>query len=95
MYIRRVKRKCMVRSCKNTDCFSISRTREAGNTVIACKNCLAEAIEAIDTLPEDQKTNVPDAIHTQAPPLFFNADVQEKQAANDKTQETKQTKKKK
>lgn len=95
MYIRRVKRKCTVRGCKNTDCFSISRTREAGNTVIACKNCLAEAIDAIDTLPAEQKTNIPKEIHTQAPPLFFNADAQEKQVVKDKPQEVKQIKKKK
>ena len=40
MYAKRLKRKCSVRGCKNTDTFAISRTRELGGSVIICKSCL-------------------------------------------------------
>lgn len=47
MYTRKVKRKCNVRGCKNTDCFAVSRTRELGNTVIICRACLERALERV------------------------------------------------
>ena len=50
MYIRRVKRKCGIRGCRNTDCFAISRAREIGNTVIMCSECLKDALAEIDAL---------------------------------------------
>ena len=72
MYVRRVKRKCSVKGCKNTECFSISRTREAGNTVIACKDCLEQTVKAIDEIDPNAKNNIPVLDNTLAPPLFFN-----------------------
>ena len=51
MYVRHVKRKCGIRGCKNTDCFAISRAREIGNTVIMCRDCLEDALAAIDADP--------------------------------------------
>lgn len=72
MYIRRVKRKCGIRGCKNTDCFAISRAREIGYTVIMCRDCLKEALEAVEALPEGAKTNKPEKQATEAPPLFFS-----------------------
>ena len=47
MNYKQVKRKCNVRGCKNTASFHISRTREIGNSVIICKECLQEALTAI------------------------------------------------
>ncbi len=73
MFVRQVKRKCNVRGCKNTDCFAISRTREIGNTVIACKSCLGEAFGAIDEIDPKTKSNIPPVSKTAAPSLFFNA----------------------
>ena len=58
MYIRRVKRKCGIRGCKNTDCFAISRAREIGNTVIMCRDCLKDALSSVKSLCPDAKTNV-------------------------------------
>lgn len=71
MYLRRVKRKCSVRGCKNTDCLAISKTHEIGNTVIICRDCLADGLKSADELKPDEKTNVRRE-STEAPPLFFH-----------------------
>lgn len=72
MYIRRVKRKCNVRACKCTNSFSISQTREAGNTVIICENCLRDALFAIGEIDPRAKSNIPKEDKTPPPALFFN-----------------------
>ena len=71
MYVRRVKRKCGIRGCKNTDSFAVSRAREPGNTVIICRDCLKDALEAVEALPQGAKSNTPGKQPTEAPPLFF------------------------
>ena len=55
MYIRKVKRKCGIRGCKNTDCFAVSRAREVGNTVIICRDCLKDALGSIESLEPSAK----------------------------------------
>ena len=72
MFVRQVKRKCSVRGCRNTDCFAISRTREVGNTVIACKECLGEALKATCEVDPKTKSNIPKPSATDIPSLFFN-----------------------
>lgn len=71
MYLKRVKRKCSIRGCKNTDCFAISRTREVGNTVIACKECLKQALDDIESIPAEAKSNISKAGEPVIPPLFL------------------------
>lgn len=70
MYVRKLRRKCGVRGCTNTDTYAISHSSEAGNTVIICKSCLGKALSAIDDEPQVPEIRVP---HNEAPPLFFNA----------------------
>lgn len=72
MYVRQVKRKCSIRGCKNKDCFAISRTREMGNTVIICKACLTEGLEATADIDPKTKSNILALEYTVAPSLFFN-----------------------
>lgn len=72
MFVKKVKRKCSVRGCKNTDCFAISRTREIGNTVIICKSCLGNALASLDEVDPETKTNIP-VNDAPAPSLFYNA----------------------
>ncbi len=72
MYVREVKRKCDVRGCNNINCYSISRTREFGNTVIICKSCLGQALGALDEIKPETHSNMPEN-KTSIPPLFFNA----------------------
>lgn len=73
MYIRKVKRRCGIRSCKNTECFAVSRTREAGNTVIICKSCLQSALEAVEN--EHSTAEVTNTSDLGMPSLFFNAEA--------------------
>lgn len=47
MYTRKIKRKCGVRGCKNTVSYALSKTREMGNSVIICADCLKASAEAI------------------------------------------------
>lgn len=48
MYIKKIKRKCNVRGCKNTETYAISKSREMGNSIIACKECMLEALAEIE-----------------------------------------------
>lgn len=56
MNVRKLKRKCGVRGCKNTESYAISLTREAGNSIIACKDCLESALKAIKEKYEPKET---------------------------------------
>lgn len=69
MYVKRLKRKCSVRGCSNTDTYSISHSSEAGNTVIICKSCLGKALNAIDEAPYEPQTRVS---HEDAPSLSLH-----------------------
>ena len=56
MFVKRFKKKCDVRGCKNiADVFLISKRREMGNTIAICKECLKEAQSAIDGYVEEKK----------------------------------------
>lgn len=79
MYVRKVRRRCGVRNCKSLESYAISRTREAGNSVIICRDCLEEALKMIDEgkLGIPARTSTP----TEAPPLFFNTAIAEQRRA--------------
>ena len=67
MNIRKIKRKCDVRGCKNIDVFSISKVREHGKTVIIYKDCLEEAYKAVQDYTPEKKQKAP----TTPPPSIF------------------------
>lgn len=48
MYVKKIKRKCGVRGCKNIESYAISKGREMGNSIIACKECIMEALAIIE-----------------------------------------------
>ena len=57
MFIKKFKRKCDVRGCKNTaNVFLVSKRREMGNTIAICTDCLKEIQSAIDGYVEEKKT---------------------------------------
>ena len=59
MFVKRFKRKCDVRGCKNTaNVFLISKRREMGNTIAICTDCLKEASSSIDGYVEEKKAVV-------------------------------------
>ena len=66
MFVKRFKRKCDVRGCKNTaNVFLVSKRREMGNTIAICTDCLKEAQASIDGYVEEKK-----AIVKEDRPLF-------------------------
>jgi hypothetical protein len=66
MFIKKFKRKCDVRGCKNTaNVFLVSKRREMGNTIAICTDCLKEAQATIDGYVEEKKT-----IIKEEKPLF-------------------------
>ncbi len=74
MYVKKLKRKCGVRGCKNTDTYAISLRKEAGNSIIACKSCLAEALKEIRAIDKKQPVKKKTA---EAPPsLFFHVNAE-------------------
>lgn len=75
MYVKQVKRKCGIRGCKSTDCFAVSRSREVGNTVIVCKECLSLALGAITDIDPKTKSNIRMGENRAVPGLFFNAEA--------------------
>ena len=80
MYVKKVRRKCGVRGCKNIDTYTLSLSRESGNSVIICKSCLGKALGAIDEAVEEKSTLVS---HTEAPALFFNSKIESELASGD------------
>lgn len=69
MYIKRIKRKCGVRGCKNTDVFALSKSREMGNSVIICKDCLKDALTSTDNYVEPIK------VKREVTSLFYHPEL--------------------
>ena len=69
MYVKKIKRKCGVRGCKCTETYAISRSREMGNSIIACKDCLMEALAQIELkyAPVEALAEVVDEAVEEAP----------------------------
>lgn len=56
MYIKKIKRKCGVRGCKNIDnVYIISKSREMSYSLILCKDCMKEALAMTDEYVEPKK----------------------------------------
>jgi hypothetical protein len=105
MYVKKLKRKCGVRGCKCTDTYSISKSREMGNSIIACKECLVEALATIEDIEEQNKPieEAGSASLTEASKLYDTELIKdatetlveelEESATNDKPKATRQRKK--
>ena len=65
MNVKKLKRKCSVRGCKNIETYAISKTREMGNSVIICKECLKSGYEATEKHIEPIKVK-----QVETKPLF-------------------------
>ena len=70
MYVKKIKRICGVRGCKNTDVFALSKTREMGNSVIICKDCLKDALASIDNYVEPEK------VKKERTALFYHPELE-------------------
>lgn len=71
MFIKKFKKKCGVRGCKNTsNVFLISQRREMGNTVAICRDCMKEALTSTDNYKEPEKVKREDK------PLFPHPELE-------------------
>lgn len=75
MYVRKVKRKCGVRGCKSFEAFAISKTREPGNSIIICRECLKDANKSVSEMKPNEKNNIRKRSTGEVPGLFFNKQV--------------------
>lgn len=69
MNVKKIKRICGVRGCKNTDVFALSKTREVGNSVIICKDCLKDALASTENYVAPAK------VVTERKPLFYHPEL--------------------
>lgn len=59
MFVKRFKRKCDVRGCKNTtNVYLVSKRREMGNTIAICTDCMKEIQKSVDGYIEEKKVVV-------------------------------------
>ena len=59
MFVKRFKRKCDVRGCKNTtNVYLVSKRREMGNTIAICTDCMKEIQKSVEGYVEEKKTIV-------------------------------------
>lgn len=72
IFAKRVRKKCEVRGCRNLDSFAISKSREAGNSIIICKECLGGGLDAVKALGDAPKVK---KISAGGPPPLFFGDV--------------------
>lgn len=71
MFVKRFKRKCDVRGCKNTtDVFLISKRREMGNTIAMCRDCMKEALSSTESYTEPIK------VKKEPRPLFAHPELE-------------------
>lgn len=92
MYVKKIKRKCGVRGCKNTESYAISKSREMGNSIIACKECLMEALAII----EEQNKPIEEPITFKEAPAIEEKPIEEaptEAVSEEKPKTTRQRKK--
>lgn len=69
MVVKKIRRICDVRGCRNMVAYNISANRQIGNSVIICEDCLRAALKAVEHYNDDGFNKYKP---TTAPPLFFN-----------------------
>ena len=56
MRVKKIKRICGVRGCKNThNVYALSQRNEMGNSVIMCEDCMKDALKAVAEYTEPTK----------------------------------------
>lgn len=70
MYVKKIKRICGVRGCKNTEVYALSKSRDMGNSVIICKDCLKDALASIENYVEPVK------VKKERTSLFYHPELE-------------------
>lgn len=96
-FARKVKRICDIRGCRNTDCYAISKSREAGKSIIICTECLKGGLAAVEEL--EKNAPVPKTSGNSEPPALFFPEAlkkeEPKKTDNDGKEKTEPPEKKK
>jgi hypothetical protein len=75
IYAKKLKKKCMVRGCGNTETFALSRSGSEFGNVFICASCLAEGLSQVDEARKDfdEKEKMKSSKPLSAPaPLFYH-----------------------
>lgn len=60
MNVRKIRRKCGVRGCKNTaNTFVISKSREMSNSIVLCTDCMRDALASAEKYIEPVREKRP------------------------------------
>lgn len=70
MYVKKIKRICGVRGCKNTEVYALSKSKDMGNSVIICKDCLKDALASIENYVEPVK------VKKERTSLFYHPELE-------------------
>ena len=70
MYVKKFRRKCSVKGCKNVDnVYIISQRRDIGGSIAICTECLKEAQTNVDGYVEEAK------VIREPQPLFYHPEA--------------------
>lgn len=74
IYAKKIKKKCMIRGCGNTETFALSRSGSEFGNVFICASCLAEGLSQVDEARKDfDEKEKKKASKPSAPaPLFYH-----------------------
>ena len=74
MNVKKIKRKCAVKGCRNVETYTISKVRDFGDTVLICPSCLQEALDAIisNKVRVDYGVEQPKKDTVPPPAVFYN-----------------------
>ena len=63
MYVKKIRRRCGNRGCRSTsNVYAISKTREMGNSIIVCEDCLRDALKTIEEANNPIEETVEEAV---------------------------------
>ena len=79
MRVVKLKKKCMIRGCNNTESFAISNSASEIGNVWICAGCLAQALSGVDESRKDydEKQQAKKVIAEK--PLFYHPELVRKQ----------------
>ena len=74
IYAKKLKKKCMVRGCGNTETFALSRSGSEFGNVFICASCLAEGLSQVDEARKDfeEKEKKKASKPSSPAPLFYH-----------------------
>lgn len=77
IYAKKLKKKCMIRGCGNTESFALSKSLSDIGNVFICASCLAEGLSQVDEARKDFDEAMVEKVKKSSapPPLFYHPTV--------------------